>query len=543
MYLLIIFNILKFLIIYYIYINEVRNMSGKNKRKINNKIKAKEIVNTNNGNGNIIVANNYKQITYNIVNNIIKDSQSESKDEFRNLLWSLYKNTHTRKHQFYGFVNGINYKKKKFYIVNLYWRKFVYATNHVVAFYDNNCPVQIGDNIVFNGELYMYEREDGTEDIGINNMDIITNTHIDELPNLSIIDKDITIDSCFLNNLDSIELRQIFNNQYSYIGITLENKPQINPDMYKSILFNIFYESSKENDLIINKLDILDGNTDLSELTKLSIFIKYLVVDKNVSHPYHIYNILLLLKSEIYGINTTNFNRYKRIAINNRVVSPIYVMNIFKEFLLYYNVYIEKLKVIFKEVGKDPVVMEIDDTPIIINEEDKINSLADTVKIEEEKKDEIVNPNDIHMKEVSIEDLSFSHQHCNNIDTNSNMKKDFTFKAVDNKDNNTKTNEKISMINTLLAQMSQLSSKQLLLLDTMEQIQNESTSEIKKLNAKIKGLESTLSSLTNQLASIRNSNVKQTETYPTNQTTEPSTEDNKINEAFKIALNSKQKRS
>ena len=144
-------------------------MSGKNKRKINNKIKAKEIVNTNNGNGNIIVANNYKQISYNIVNNIIKDSQSESKDEFRNLLWSLYKNTHTRKHQFYGFVNGINYKKKKFYIVNLYWRKFVYATNHVVAFYDNNCPVQIGDNIVFNGELYMYEREDGTEDIGINN--------------------------------------------------------------------------------------------------------------------------------------------------------------------------------------------------------------------------------------------------------------------------------------------------------------------------------------------------------------------------------------
>ena len=45
MYLLIIFNILKFLIIYYIYINDVRNMSGKNKRKINNKIKAKEIVN------------------------------------------------------------------------------------------------------------------------------------------------------------------------------------------------------------------------------------------------------------------------------------------------------------------------------------------------------------------------------------------------------------------------------------------------------------------------------------------------------------------
>ena len=63
-------------------------MSGKNKRKINNKIKAKEIVNTNNGNGNIIVANNYKQITYNIVNNIIKDSQSESKDEFRNLMSS-----------------------------------------------------------------------------------------------------------------------------------------------------------------------------------------------------------------------------------------------------------------------------------------------------------------------------------------------------------------------------------------------------------------------------------------------------------------------
>ena len=66
---------------------------------------------------------------------------------------------------------------------------------------------------------------------------------------------------------------------------------------------------------------------------------------------------------------------------------------------------------------------------------------------------------------------------------------------------NSKTNAE--MISALLSQMNALSSKQIQLLDTISQLQNDTQSQINTLNNKITSLESTLSSLTDQLGSTK----------------------------------------
>ena len=66
---------------------------------------------------------------------------------------------------------------------------------------------------------------------------------------------------------------------------------------------------------------------------------------------------------------------------------------------------------------------------------------------------------------------------------------------------NSKTNAE--MISTLLSQMNALSSKQIQLLDTISQLQNDTQSQINTLNNKITSLESTLSSLSNHFGSTK----------------------------------------
>ena len=66
---------------------------------------------------------------------------------------------------------------------------------------------------------------------------------------------------------------------------------------------------------------------------------------------------------------------------------------------------------------------------------------------------------------------------------------------------NSKSNSE--MISALLSQMNILSSKQIQLLDTISQIQNDTQSQINTLNTKITSLESTLSSLSSQLVAAK----------------------------------------
>ena len=105
-----------------------------------------------------------------------------------------------------------------------------------------------------------------------------------------------------------------------------------------------------------------------------------------------------------------------------------------------------------------------------------------------------------------------THNNNNNITTTSNT--------------NSNNGYSVDLINKLLFQMNSLSSKQVLLLDTLDTLQSQTMSEISALNSNLQSLSSTVSSLSTQLSNYQQSNSM---SKPSQDTT---------NEAFKHALNS-----
>ncbi len=128
---------------------------------------------SNNTIDNSITIRDNNIYNYNIIQYIVNDSESRTNDGFRNLLWSIFKNTKEDNHIFSGFINNINYKHKKLYIVNVYWNNSIYATNHTVVKYESNEDICVGDFIVFKGIIDKYTRKNETKDIGIDNIEII----------------------------------------------------------------------------------------------------------------------------------------------------------------------------------------------------------------------------------------------------------------------------------------------------------------------------------------------------------------------------------
>ena len=107
-----------------------------------------------------------------------------------------------------------------------------------------------------------------------------------------------------------------------------------------------------------------------------------------------------------------------------------------------------------------------------------------------------------------------------------NLNNNNNITSTPNNNNNSNSNNgySVELINKLLFQMNSLSSKQLLLLETLDTLQSQTMSEISTLNSNIQSLSSTVSSLSTQLSNYQQSNSK-----PSQDTT---------NEAFKHALTS-----
>ena len=120
------------------------------------------------------------------------------------------------------------------------------------------------------------------------------------------------------------------------------------------------------------------------------------------------------------------------------------------------------------------------------------NQIEDTVNINNNSYQE--KPS-MHGKQLHKEQQPIVNESLNEVKPINNVNNSNNGRS--NVDNNSK------MINALLSQMNMLSSKQILLLDTITQIQNDTQSQINTLNSKITSLESTLSSLSKQLISIK----------------------------------------
>ena len=135
--------------------------------------------------------------------------------------------------------------------------------------------------------------------------------------------------------------------------------------------------------------------------------------------------------------------------------------------------------------------------------------------------------NNINKKQIQQE----SHNNNNKIKppqtkniTNTNIN------SIPNNNSNSNSNNgySVELINKLLFQMNSLSSKQLLLLETLDTLQSQTMSEISSLNSNIQSLSSTVSSLSTQL-----SNYQQSHSNPI-----PKPSQDTTNEAFKHALTS-----
>lgn len=320
-------------------------MGKKNKNKFGkNGLVCRDV--NNSTMNNLIGDNNQLNIyNYNVIQYVINDSESRTNDGFRNLLWSIFKNTHEDNHIFSGFVNNIEYKDKKLYVANIYWNKRIYATNHTVLYPGNVNDFNKGDFIIFKGKIDNYRRKDGTKDIGIQNIKLVRKQVFPELT-INHYDKE-QIDLDYLKSLDSDLLLHIFDIQFRRIGIKIEKYKDISPDMYKSILFNIFYENRKEQDMICTRLNILDGNKDILKLVEWIMYIRYLVCEVNMISPYMVYNMLLLIFSDNKISMSEEYQYYTTLAKYSKFISSLQYNQINESFNHYLNHYINELKSIF----------------------------------------------------------------------------------------------------------------------------------------------------------------------------------------------------
>lgn len=139
------------------------------------------------------------------------------------------------------------------------------------------------------------------------------------------------------------ELRHLFDIQVRRIGIKIEKYIDLTPDVYKSILFTIMYENSKEQEMITTRLNILDGNNDLLKLAEWIMYIRYLVCEVNMISPYMIYNMMLIILNNTNKIRTEAFQYYIAIAKRSNFISNLKYDIINNSFSHYLNKYIEEI--------------------------------------------------------------------------------------------------------------------------------------------------------------------------------------------------------
>ena len=118
--------------------------------------------------------------------------------------------------------------------------------------------------------------------------------------------------------------------------------------MYKSILFSILYDNEKEDDMISNRLNILDGNKDLIKLIEWMMYIRYLVCEVNMISPYMIYNMLLNTFNQNRNSISNDCEYYIELSHRNKFISSMKYNIINEGFNHYLKIYIDEITYIIK---------------------------------------------------------------------------------------------------------------------------------------------------------------------------------------------------
>lgn len=286
------------------------------------------IINSGDNNTNNITDNRYMPIyKTTIINNIINAVPNDI-DNFRAMLSSIEMYTCTKYHIFTGFVNYGD--ENRIVICNVFWNSNIYICNHIIT--RNNIPVRDGVYveggyfIVFRGRIKSYDRRAGSEDKGIEVLEII-----DAVPYPSVYCyhvKDTGIKQYTITEYISTDMIQrYYNIQMNRIHTKLETSKYFVPEMYEAILHSVLYEYTREQKMIKNQLKLEPYEYDY-ELIKTVSLLRYLVCDTDMMQsPFLVFKTMnQMLKPEpgkernkIYNKTVRQFSEYPPFMMDGKM--------------------------------------------------------------------------------------------------------------------------------------------------------------------------------------------------------------------------------
>ena len=95
--------------------------------------------------------------------------------------------------------------------------------------------------------------------------------------------------------------------------------------------------------MIHTRLNILDGNDDILQLTEWMMYVRYLVCEVNMISPYMVYNMLLLTLNENRNNVSNNYEYFIELAKRNKLISTFKLRKINESFNYYLNKYISEI--------------------------------------------------------------------------------------------------------------------------------------------------------------------------------------------------------
>ena len=120
--------------------------------------------------------------------------------------------------------------------------------------------------------------------------------------------------------------------------------------MFESILETIYYEETKEYEMITNKLSL----TLNYDIVKWTCFIRYLIVELDITSPFIIYTILcnLIRRKDGYKLNK-KFENIRKLSFNNIKLLNLDIKKLMKNYMLSLNNYINQFKITIGEIVDD----------------------------------------------------------------------------------------------------------------------------------------------------------------------------------------------
>lgn len=340
-----------------------RKTEPANYNTMNNSIHGSNICGNDNVNinsNNIQTFKNNKFIRYNKETLVkvfcnIPSRGTEIGVDYRDILPVIYNATKTKYHTFTGFVNSFIYKKdsvtkKSAAICNIFWNHDVYVCNHIIvkSFLED---IEIGDFIEFDGIIYWYDRQNTSEDTGIEIMKI--NRIIKPDVNIDIhVEQPLNTGTDYIRILYDTPrdiLYKFYKKQITRISLAVEDEQFFPSEMFISLLELVYYEDTKDYDMVkselkMDKLGITPG------FIKLTCFVRYLLYDCKIKSPFIVYTLLCYTASKKDSKEIVNRRFHSNILkfamknLNSLSINPdVLINNFFNSLCVYIDLELKPL--------------------------------------------------------------------------------------------------------------------------------------------------------------------------------------------------------